>query len=187
MAYAPTHDIPAGGLPAWTQPDGSQPPVTTLAAGLDVQLLEMRGQWGHVACSNGWEGWIDATRLVARAAATPEPTPAEAPEPEPAPVATPEPAPVVEPEPEPEATATPEPVAATSETGFAPTHTVPAGGIPMWADPDPSQAALATLAPGTEVRVVDERGQWADITLANGWEGWVDATRLVAVVAPDPV
>lgn len=245
MAYTPTHEIPAGGLPAWQQPDGSQPPVTTLAGGLDVQLVEMRGQWANILCSNGWQGWIDGARLMARAAPVSTAVPTAAPAPTPAPAApTPQTAiapaesmTTADPGQVPRATAeastplipespiaspiipdTPsfreeahldpavgregavvsqeadadiEPAPAASEAGgasFKATHTIPRTGLPMWAEPDPSQPALATLAAGTEARATEERGQWVKIELANGWEGWVDARLLVKPEpAPAPV
>lgn len=63
-AYAPSHAVPDGGLAAWDVPDGTRPPTATLDPGLDVQVLEQRGQWAHVVCSNGWDAWVDAGRLV---------------------------------------------------------------------------------------------------------------------------
>ncbi len=62
-------------------------------------------------------------------------------------------------------------------------HVVPEGGVRAWAAPDPSQAAVAELAAGTELRVVEERGQWARVEASNGWSGWVDGARLVAQAA----
>ncbi len=63
-AYVPSHAVPDGGLAAWDVPDGLRPPAATLDPGLDVQLLERQGAWAHVVCSNGWETWVDAGRLV---------------------------------------------------------------------------------------------------------------------------
>src|SRR5215216_4956429 len=67
--YRQTHVVPTEGLPAWAGPDGSAAPAATLDPGLDVMLLERRGEWGHLRCSNGWEAWVDARRLVASAPA----------------------------------------------------------------------------------------------------------------------
>jgi hypothetical protein len=63
---------------------------------------------------------------------------------------------------------------------FVPTHAVPAAGMPAWANPDPSETPVATLAGGVELRVVGETGAWARVVGANGWEGWVDGRALVA-------
>jgi hypothetical protein len=78
--YRQTHVVPTEGLPAWAGPDGSAAPAATLDPGLDVMLLEQRADWAHVRCSNGWEAWVDARRLVASA-----PAPAAAPTPAPPP------------------------------------------------------------------------------------------------------
>jgi hypothetical protein len=47
-------------------------------------LLERRGEWAHVRCSNGWEAWVDGRRLVESAptqtaptVTTPPPPPAQ--------------------------------------------------------------------------------------------------------------
>jgi len=78
--YRQTHVVPTEGLPAWAGPDGSAAPAATLDPGLDVMLVEQRADWAHVRCSNGWEAWVDARRLVASA-----PAPAAAPTPAPPP------------------------------------------------------------------------------------------------------
>jgi RsiW-degrading membrane proteinase PrsW (M82 family) len=65
-AWAPTHVVPAGGLPAWAAPNPAVPPVVTLAAGLDVILAERAGDWARVVAVNGWTGWVDARRLPPR-------------------------------------------------------------------------------------------------------------------------
>ena len=63
-AWTPTHDVPDGGMPAWANPDPSQPPVANLAAGLDVSVAETRGDWARVVAVNGWTGWVDNRRLI---------------------------------------------------------------------------------------------------------------------------
>jgi hypothetical protein len=65
-AFAPTHTVPAGGLPAWNTPDASQPAAATLDAGLAVQLAETNGGWGRIVCENTWSAWVDASRLQPR-------------------------------------------------------------------------------------------------------------------------
>lgn len=62
--FAPTHVVPQGGMPAWEAPDPARPTVA-LDPLLPVQLVERRGDWGHVVCSNGWDAWVDGRLLVA--------------------------------------------------------------------------------------------------------------------------
>jgi protease PrsW len=64
MAWAPTHRVPDGGLPAWGFPDPSLPPVAMLPAWLDLRSIEQAGDWTRVAASNGWTGWVDGRRLI---------------------------------------------------------------------------------------------------------------------------
>jgi hypothetical protein len=64
--YAPTHHVPAIGMSAWSEPDGRLQPEHTLAAGLDVMVIEQRADgWAHVLFSNQWEAWVDGRLLVA--------------------------------------------------------------------------------------------------------------------------
>jgi hypothetical protein len=65
--WAPTHVVPAGGLPAWATPDPSAPQAAKLEAGVELQVTEQRGDWAHVVATNGWSGWVDARRLQRRA------------------------------------------------------------------------------------------------------------------------
>ena len=90
--YSQSHVVPTEGMPAWAGPDGSAAPAANLDPGLDVMLIELRGDWAHVRCSNGWEAWVDGRRLVALApapttasTAAPPPLAAPAPPPEAAP------------------------------------------------------------------------------------------------------
>lgn len=62
---------------------------------------------------------------------------------------------------------------------FRPTHVVPQGGMQAWSEPDPSHEPGVELAAGTEVAVVEQRGQWARVEAVNGWSGWLDSGRLV--------
>ncbi|MFJ3670949.1 hypothetical protein ACIPSE_31255 [Streptomyces sp. NPDC090106] len=62
--FRPTHVVPAHGMPAWEAPDPARPAVP-LDPLLPVQLLELRGDWGHVLCANGWSAWVDGRYLVA--------------------------------------------------------------------------------------------------------------------------
>ncbi|MBI4261725.1 MAG: PrsW family intramembrane metalloprotease [Actinobacteria bacterium] len=65
-AWVATHRVPPEGLPAWATPDPSTAP-TALAGGLDLALVDRRGDWALVRASNGWTGWVDARRLVSPA------------------------------------------------------------------------------------------------------------------------
>ncbi|MGW0708466.1 hypothetical protein ACWD4G_21355 [Streptomyces sp. NPDC002643] len=62
--FVPTHVVPPGGMPAWETPDPSRPTVP-LDALLPVRLLDRRGDWGQILCSNGWSAWVDGRLLVA--------------------------------------------------------------------------------------------------------------------------
>ncbi|MFD3497506.1 hypothetical protein [Streptomyces sp. NPDC058678] len=62
--FRPTHVVPQNGMPAWEAPDPARPTVP-LDALLPVQLVERRGDWGHVLCANGWSAWVDGRHLVA--------------------------------------------------------------------------------------------------------------------------
>ncbi|MGR8012023.1 hypothetical protein [Streptomyces hypolithicus] len=61
--FRPTHVVPPNGLPAWESPDVSRPtePLDPL---LPVQVLDRRGDWGLIACANGWSAWVDGRLLV---------------------------------------------------------------------------------------------------------------------------
>jgi hypothetical protein len=99
--YSQTHAVPAEGLPAWAGPDGSTAPAARLDPGLDVMLIESRGDWAYVRCSNGWEAWVDGRRLLVSA-----PAPTTAPTPVPPPAA-PAPPPQAAPPPPPQASPSP--------------------------------------------------------------------------------
>ncbi|MFF4258301.1 hypothetical protein ACFY1L_44655 [Streptomyces sp. NPDC001663] len=62
--FRPTHVVPQHGMPAWEAPDPARPTVP-LDPLLPVQLVERRGDWGHVMCANGWSAWVDGRFLVA--------------------------------------------------------------------------------------------------------------------------
>ena len=64
-SWAATHRAPADGMPATPRPDPTAEVISTLAGGLPLQMLEIRGDWAHVRAENGWEGWVDARRLEA--------------------------------------------------------------------------------------------------------------------------
>ncbi len=60
----PTHAVPPTGLPAWSTPDPSVAPATTLPPGLPVRLVENQGDWARVVLENGWSGWVDRRPLA---------------------------------------------------------------------------------------------------------------------------
>lgn len=62
--FRPTHVVPQRGMSAWEAPDPARPTVP-LDPLLPVQLVERRGDWGHVLCANGWSAWVDGRCLVA--------------------------------------------------------------------------------------------------------------------------
>lgn len=132
--YTQTHVVPTEGLPAWSGPDGSVPPAANLDPGLDVMVLESRGEWAYIRCSNGWEAWVDGRRLIVSA-----PAPAAAPPPTPPPPAQPAapPAQPTPPPPTPPAQPTPPPPT---------TETVPAA--PTTTQAQPAQPSAAWGAPG---------------------------------------
>src|SRR5437588_6273363 len=92
--YGQTHVVPTEGMPAWAGPDGSVAPAANLDPGLDVMLIESRGAWAYVRCSNGWEAWVDGRRLIVSAPApTTAPPPPRPPPPPPPPPPRPAPPP----------------------------------------------------------------------------------------------
>ena len=152
MAYEPTHDVPASGLPAFAEPDAAPGPAAQLVPGLDVQVLERRDDWAYIECSNGWKAWVNGTLLVVRAVAPPPPAPERTPPPPPP---SPEPA--------------PPPVAAPAPPPPTPTASEPSGA---WAAPSAPGAAGTrgglALGPGHLVALVG-----AGIFLVSAWLNWI--------------
>ncbi len=74
--FAPTHEVPADGLPVWAEPDGRVEPVARLDPRLPVEFVRASGDWTLIRCSNDWTGWVDGRRLepVAGPAPTAPPT-----------------------------------------------------------------------------------------------------------------
>ncbi|MFJ6618863.1 hypothetical protein ACIQOW_14960 [Kitasatospora sp. NPDC091335] len=64
FAFRPTHVAPPDGLASWAAPDPARPSAR-LDALLPLQLLDRRGDWAMVGCSNGWTAWVDGRLLVA--------------------------------------------------------------------------------------------------------------------------
>lgn len=73
-----------------------------------------------------------------------------------------------------------------SSGGFLATHVAPADGLQAWDEPDPERPVVAQVQPGVRMQLMEQRGAWGRVLFSNGWSGWVDARRLVAVPAPAP-
>lgn len=72
-----------------------------------------------------------------------------------------------------------QPVSArTPASTWAPTHTVPDGGVLAWPAPDPDAQPISRVDPGVPLRVVERKGAWANVIASNGWAGWVDGRAL---------
>ena len=67
-----------------------------------------------------------------------------------------------------------------------PTHRVPAGGMPAWNGPDGSGQPASQLAEYLDVVVMSRAGDWAQVSAANGWRGWVDGRKLTNAPTPPP-
>ena len=58
------------------------------------------------------------------------------------------------------------------------THRVPPEGMKARAIPVDDAGDVADLDPNLAVRMVEHRGDWANVLSADGWSGWVDARPL---------
>ena len=61
--WTPTHAVVGSGTAAHDLPDPSSPSVP-MDGGLDVEVIERRGDWVQVRCSNGWTAWVSAGDLL---------------------------------------------------------------------------------------------------------------------------
>ena len=61
---------------------------------------------------------------------------------------------------------------------FHATHTVPDGGLDVWAEPDPAQPSSAHLDAGVPVAITEQRGAWAHVVCDNGFTGWLGTATL---------
>jgi len=73
----------------------------------------------------------------------------------------------------------PAPPPAPLAPAWTPTHLVPAAGMAAWVAPDGTQPAVAQLAPGVQLMIVEEQGAWAKVVGSNSWVGWVDGRLLI--------
>jgi protease PrsW len=64
--WAPSHVVPAGGLPAWDAPEPARQPVAMLSERVELVVLSRAGAWAQVRGVNGWTGWVDGRRIVER-------------------------------------------------------------------------------------------------------------------------
>jgi hypothetical protein len=164
--YTQSHVVPTEGLSAWAGPDGSTPPAATLDPGLDVMLLDRRGDWAFIRCSNGWEAWVDGRRLVESA---PGPAPASAPAPPPpaafapaaaAPPPQPAPTPPTQPVPQAAAPTQPGPPSAAWGTAGAGAAAAPTGG--------PRRTGGFRIGPGQIVALVG-----GFVLFVSSWLQWL--------------
>jgi hypothetical protein len=61
--WVATHVVPSHGMPAWSAPDKTAPPVTQLEAGLELRVIERANGLAHVEAYNGWTAWVDGRSL----------------------------------------------------------------------------------------------------------------------------
>ncbi len=63
-AWQPTHLVHPEPIDARPQPDPTLASEATLAAGVEVIVSQVVGDWSEVLCHNGWIGWVDGRGLV---------------------------------------------------------------------------------------------------------------------------
>jgi len=68
--------------------------------------------------------------------------------------------------------------------GITATHLVPDAGVDTWTDPDPEKQADNRIEGGQPVELLEETTGWAHVRCTNGWEAWVDASKLQALSTP---
>jgi hypothetical protein len=163
--YSQTHVVPSDGLPAWAEPEGSGPPAANLDPGLDVMLVESRGAWAHIRCSNGWEAWVDERRLIVSRPA-PASAPATPPPPSPAAPQTPSPPPQQPPPPPPSAPSPPPSAQTAPPTQPGPPSA--AWGAPAPAPGAPRAPGAFALGPGQILGLVGGL-----LFLISSWFTWI--------------
>ena len=50
-------------MDAWATPDPTVGASSELEAKVEVQVVEVAGEWAKVRGENGWEGWVDGRLL----------------------------------------------------------------------------------------------------------------------------
>jgi hypothetical protein len=76
VVWAPTHQVPAGGMRVWKRPTLEGEATTALSAGTPVRASTTSGDSTRVAESSGQTGWVDGRLLVPLATDKPPPPPA---------------------------------------------------------------------------------------------------------------
>ncbi len=187
-AWAATHRV-VSGMKVWPEPNPTAQPIAQFQEPIEVKVAEERGAWAKVSRSDGWGGWVDGRQLQAIGVAAAQPEPVKpAPQPQvqqtqpqpqvqqPAQQQPVQPQPV---QPQPAQQAYQQPYAQPQQAAaWAPTHEVPAGGMPAWSEPNPQLQPVTQLAERVQLRVDEQRGAWAKVTGSNGWTGWVDSRNL---------
>jgi hypothetical protein len=130
---------------------------------IEVNRKMLRGLIGALLAVPGADSEVDAANISPAALHAPS---AEPPRPPAKPKKAPKPA-------------TPPPQVTTGST-WAPTHRIPAEGLPVWEAPG-AQAPTATAEGGLEVKVLGWNGAWAQVEFTNGWSGWLDGRYLSEV------
>jgi hypothetical protein len=67
----------------------------------------------------------------------------------------------------------------TAAAAFMPTHSAPAGGLPVTDAPDPTHPVMGVIPEFQPVMIVAVAGEWAQVRAFNGWTGWADGRALV--------
>ena len=157
-----------------------------------VQWAAPEPAWGQPTGGTPWPGHAAAPNSLP-AAVSPD-LPVAEPVPESAATLAAEPAAAepaaVEPEVEPVVDSTPvqpsttsayvaSPTPPTSVPVWAPSHVVPAGGLPGGGAPAPARQPVALLSERVELVVLSRAGAWAQVRGVNGWTGWVDGRLIV--------
>jgi RsiW-degrading membrane proteinase PrsW (M82 family) len=162
-------------------------PAVPASVPASVQWAAPKPVWGQPTGGTPWPGHAPAPNSLP--AAVSSALPVAEPVPEPAATLAAQPAaaePAVEPavdstpvEPSPTSAYVAPPTPPTSVPVWAPSHVVPAGGLPAWDAPEPAREPVAILSERVELVVLSRAGAWAQVRGVNGWTGWVDGRRIV--------
>jgi RsiW-degrading membrane proteinase PrsW (M82 family) len=64
--WAPTHEVPAGGIPVWDAPHAARRPVARISEGVALAVVARAGAWAQVRDAEGRIGWVDGRLLAQR-------------------------------------------------------------------------------------------------------------------------
>lgn len=70
------------------------------------------------------------------------------------------------------------PPAAPAPATWVATHRVAGAGAPLRSEPSEAAGQTSELSAGTALRIVEERGAWANVQTADGVDGWTELARL---------